>query len=134
MKKILAFAAIVEMATGLALMVDPAIVVRLLAGTTLSGGGMPLARFPGVALFALGWACWPRRAWVEVNTQAFQAMGIYNVLIATYLAYLALADHLAGVLLWPAIVLHAVVAAWMVRAWRQERGSHRLPTTARPNP
>lgn len=134
MKKLLAFAAIVEMATGLALMIDPAIVVRLLAGTTLSGGGMPLARFPGVALFSLGWACWPRRAFVEVNAQAYQAMGIYNVLIAIYLAYLALADHLTGVLLWPAIALHAVVAAWMVRAWRVERGSPRLASIARPNP
>jgi hypothetical protein len=52
--KILAFAAVVEVGTGLALMIDPAIVVTLLLGAEVSGVGMLLGRCFGVALLALG--------------------------------------------------------------------------------
>jgi hypothetical protein len=42
-------------------------------------------------------------------------MLIYNALIALYLGYLGTVQHASGMLLWPAVLLHAVVA--MSLAW-----------------
>ena len=94
--KILAVAAIVEVGTGLALMIDPAIVVRLLLGAEVSGVGTLLGRCFGIALLALGLACWPSRQRAESGSPAFRAMLIYNALIALYLAYLGTAGHLGA--------------------------------------
>jgi hypothetical protein len=120
-RKILGFSAVVEIGTGLVLMIDPAIVVALLLGVDASGVGIPLGRCFGIALLALGLACWPGRQRAEGGSPAFQAMLIYNVLIALYLAYLGTVGHLGGLLLWPAVALHAVVALLLVRTWRDER-------------
>ena len=120
-RKILAFTAVVEVGTGLALMLDPAIVVKLLLGASASDAAMPLGRVAGVALIALGVACWPSRQRAEGGSPAFRAMLIYNVLIALYLAYLGTVEHQAGLLLWPGVALHAIVATLLLRARRDER-------------
>ena len=98
LRRILAFAAIVESATGLALMSDPAIVVRLLLGVEIDGIGTLLGRCFGIALLAFGVACWPGRSRTEGGAQAFRAMLVYNSLIALFLAYLGFVAHLGGVL------------------------------------
>lgn len=119
-RKILAFAALVEVGTALVLMIDPSIVAALLLGAEVSGAGTLLGRCFGIALLGLGVACWPGRPPAGTGTTAFRAMVIYNVLIALYLIYLGTAGHLRGVLLWPAVVLHAVVAGlliWTRRDW-----------------
>ena len=59
MKKVLILAAVVEVATGLALLVVPSFVSRLLLGEALSGVAIPVARVTGIALIGLGIACWP---------------------------------------------------------------------------
>ena len=118
--KILAFAAAVEVGTGLALMVNPAIVVRLLLGTEISEVGTMLGRCFGIALLGLGLACWPSRPRVESGSAAFRAMLIYNALIALYLACLGTIGHVGGWLLWPGVVLHAVVALLLIRTWRSK--------------
>jgi hypothetical protein len=107
--RILTFAAIIEAGTGLALMIVPALVVSLLLGQSISGVAVPLGRCFGIALLALGVACWPGRS-PEAGAPAFRAMLIYNLLIALYLAYLGTAGNLLGLLLWPAVALHAAVA------------------------
>ena len=115
-----------EIATGLALMVDPALVVRLLAGTRETLEEMSLARFPGIVLFALGIACWPSEQRSRCDTAAFRGMLTYNTLVALFLAYLFIAHRIGGVLLWPGVILHAIVAIIMVSAWR---GESRKPVT-----
>ena len=110
-----------EVGTGFVLMIDPAIVVTLLLGAQISGVGTVLGRCFGLALLALGLACWPRRQGAESGAPAFLAMLIYNVLIAVYLAYLGTVGRLGGLLLWPGVTLHAVVALLLVWAiWRPE--------------
>ena len=121
LKKILAFAAVVELGTGLALMIDPRMVVALLLGPNAPVDEIPMGRLPGIAILALGLACWPSRQRSESSSSAFRAMLLYNVLIALFLVYLFKAGHLGGVLLWPAVVLHAVVAMLLVWTWRNER-------------
>ena len=121
MRKVLVFAAIVEFGTGIAFMADPAIVVSLLLGVDVTGVGVPLGRCFGIALLALGIACWPNRKSETGSRPALRAMLIYNVLIAAYLAWLGTAAHMGGILLWPAVVLHAGVP--LLLAWTQRDAS-----------
>jgi hypothetical protein len=109
MKKLLALAAVVEAATGLALIVAPSLVGRLLLGAELTGVAMPVARVLGIALIALGVACWPGPALLGMLT--------YGALVTAYLLYLALGGERIAPLLWPAVVLHAVLTLLLARAW-----------------
>ena len=54
MKRFLTLTAIIEAATGLALLVVPSLVGRLLFGAELTGVAIPVARVLGIALIALG--------------------------------------------------------------------------------
>jgi len=121
--KLLRFAAIVELGTGVAVILVPQLVVGLLLGGELAGAGIPVARCFGVALLGLGLACWPREGSGASAAPAFRGMLTYNALIALYLAYLFSAEHQGGALLWPAVALHAAVAILLVWAWRAERST-----------
>ena len=109
MKKVLIFAAVGEAATGLALLIVPALVGQLLLGEELTGVAIQVARLAGIALIALGIACWPGPALV--------GMLIYSALVTLYLAYLGFAGGLTGVLLWPAVALHVALSILLGRAW-----------------
>ncbi len=111
-RKVLAFSAIVEAATGLALIALPAFVGRLLLGGEITGLGLVVARCFGVALLALSLAVWPRGA---ATLQPVRAMLLYNGGLAVYFVWLATAGHVAGPLLWPAAIIHGVVAALLAR-------------------
>ena len=123
LKKILAFAAIVEIGTGLALMIDPRIVVSMLVGPNTPAEEIPMGRLPGIAILALGLACWPSGASAEGGSPAFRGMLVYNALIALFLVYLFKVGHLGGVLLWPAVVLHAAVALVLIGSRRPAQGA-----------
>jgi hypothetical protein len=99
-------------------MIDPAIVAALLMGAEVSGAGTLLGRCFGIALLALGVACRPGRQRADNGSPAFPAMLTYNVLIALYLAYPGTATHWRGLLLCPAVALHAVVALALRWTWR----------------
>jgi hypothetical protein len=109
MKKPLVISAVAEVATGLALLIVPSLVGLLLLGEGLTGIAIPVARVAGIALIALGVACWPGPPLVGMLT--------YSTIVTLYLAYLGFADGLAGVLLWPAVALHAVLSILLSRAW-----------------
>jgi hypothetical protein len=114
MKKLLTLAAIAEAATGLVLLVVPSLVGRLLLGEELTGASIPVARVLGIALLALGVCCWPA-------STALCGMLTYGALVTVYLAYLGLVGGFTGVLLWPAVVVHALLTALLARAWFQSR-------------
>jgi hypothetical protein len=114
MKKVLLLAAVGEAATGLALLMVPSLVGRLLLGQELAGVAIPVARVLGIALVALGVACWPGRT-------ALCGMLTYSALATLYLAYVGLGGEFAGKLLWPAVGLHAILTALLARAWFQSR-------------
>ncbi len=48
-----------EAGTGVLLLAWPPIVVRLLFGAEISGAGVIMSRFAGIALIGFGVACWP---------------------------------------------------------------------------
>jgi hypothetical protein len=104
------FAAVVEFATALALLIDPALVARLLLGMELGEAGAIFGRFFGVALIALGLAWWSGAS----SGSAPRGMLAYNVLIAVYIAYLGAGQHHGGLLLWAAVALHCAVALILV--------------------
>jgi hypothetical protein len=85
-KKLLALTAFGEAAFGLVLLVYPPIVVRLLFNAGISGTEPVMCRVAGIALIALGVACWPGRG----ATQALWGMLTYSVLATLYLAYLGI--------------------------------------------
>jgi hypothetical protein len=112
MRKLLALAALGEAATGLILVVYPPIVVRLLFGAEMAGAGIVMSRIAGIALIGLGVGCWP-------STSAFQPLNgmlSYSTLAMLYLAYLGVRGEFAGVLLWPAVGVHAILVALLVGA------------------
>jgi hypothetical protein len=121
LRKLLGFAAVVEVGTGLALLVDPRFVVGLLVGAKTPIEEIPMGRLPGIAILALGLACWPSAQHSVAASPAFRGMLVYNVLIALFLVYLFEVGHLGGVLLWPAVVLHTVVALLLAWLWHNER-------------
>ena len=120
MKKALTFAAVGEAATGLALFVVPSLVARLLLGTGLTGVSIPIARVAGIALIALGVACWP-------GATALCGMLTYSVLTTAYLAYIGLAGAWVGPLLWPAVALHAILTVLIARLWFIKRKTGAAP-------
>ena len=107
MKKVLIFAAIGEATTGLALLIVPSLVGRVLLGEDLSGVAIPVARVAGIALIALGVACWPGPPRV--------GMLIYSAAVTLYLAYVGFAGNVTGILLWPAVVLHGILTTLLTR-------------------
>jgi hypothetical protein len=113
---LVALAAMLEAVTGLVLIIAPSFAVRLLLGEEPSGAGVALGRVAGFGLFSLGVACWPRLAIVGSNRPALRALLTYNLLITCYLLYLGISSERVGILLWPAVVLHAVLTLFLARA------------------
>jgi hypothetical protein len=112
--RVLTIAAVLEVATGVALLIVPSLVGRLLFGAEFTGVANPAARVLGIALIALGMGCWP-------GSTALCGMLTYGALVTLYLAYLGVIGEWVGTLLWPAVVLHAVLTLLLARAWFQSR-------------
>lgn len=107
MSKVLIFAAVAEAATGLALLIATPLVAQLLFGVEITGVTIPVARVVGISLIGLGLACWPGPPLV--------GMLVYSAAVALFLSYVGFVDGLAGVFLWPAVVLHVILTALLAR-------------------
>ena len=121
MKILLALAAVAETATGAALLITPSLVSRLLLGAEPSGLAIPIAHVLGIALMALGIACWPGSPLTGMLT--------YGALTTLYLLILAIQGQWVGPLLWPAIALHALLTlllaiSWLAKPAPDQRQSH----------
>src|SRR4030095_13822006 len=114
MKQSLALTAIIEAATGLALIIAPSLVGRLLFDAEFTGVANPAARVTGIALLALGVGCWPGRT-------AFGGLVTYSALATLSLLYLAIRGEWVGPLLWPVVALHGILTMLLARASFQSR-------------
>ena len=85
----------------------PSLVGQLLLGETLTGVAIPVARVAGIALVGLGIACWPGTPLI--------GMFVYSAAVALYLAFVGFAGGIGGILLWPAVALHAILTALLIR-------------------
>ena len=120
MKKALALAAVSEAALGLVLLVYPPIVVRLLLGAEIAGAGIAVSRVAGIALISLGVACWPGSEAGSGSSRALSAMLCYSLLVTLYLAFLGITGGQVGSLLWPAVVVHAMLTFLLGRGWLKD--------------
>jgi hypothetical protein len=121
MKKLLMLAALSEALTGLVLFAYPPIVIRLLFGSEIGDASVLIGRIAAISLIALGVACWPDRNTVR----AFFGMLTYSVLAMLYLVYVGV-NREAGILLWPAVAVHAGLSVLLVWTWRKERKATQL--------
>jgi hypothetical protein len=118
MKQLLALTAVIEAATGLALIIAPSLVGWLLFGAEFTGVANPAARVTGIALLALGVGCWPR-------STAFCGMLTYSALATLYLLYLAIRGEWIGPLLWPVVGLHGILTVLLAWTWfRSQKPEH----------
>jgi hypothetical protein len=111
-KTVIMLAAALEVATGIALILSPSLVVSVLFGVDLSGGGIAVGRVGGFALLALATACWPRN---DAAVQAIQSLFIFNLLTALYLGYLKVGGAFPSYFLLPACLLHLVLTFLLAR-------------------
>ena len=117
MRAALTVTAVLEAATGLGILALPSVVSSLILGSPLDTvAASVFARVAGVALLALGVACWLARH--DEGARAVRglvgAMALYNVGVLALLAHAALVWGASGIALWPILVGHAVMGFWCI--------------------
>lgn len=118
MKTYLSFTALLEGATGIALILFPQFIVQLLLSTPLDGsGGIIAARVAGIAVASLAVACWFSRN--ERSAGIMTALMFYNfAIIAIFLdAWFVLG--LSGTFLWLVVFAHIVFGSWGIVVMRK---------------
>ena len=120
MKSLLTITALIEGVTGLALAIMPSFVVSILLGTSLTDiSAILIARLAGVALTTIAIACWLSRS----NTQSaviVKAMLAYNVFSIVLLVYAVLFERIAGLGLWPTVLIHFGLLVWCLSSlWKR---------------
>ena len=112
-RSLLGVIAVLEGATGLALLLSPERVVSVLLATSLeTTDGLVLGRVAGAALLALGLACWRSRGDEEGGARrgVVAAMLFDNFAAGAVLAHAGLRLHVSGAGLWPAVLLHGALS------------------------
>jgi hypothetical protein len=122
LKRLLTLTALIEAATGLALIAAPSVVVQLLLGSPLgTSAALTLGRVAGSALLALGIACWLARD--DTQSRATRglvsAVALYNLATVAVLSFAGVGFGLHGVALWPAVILHAMMSVWCIARLRR---------------
>lgn len=112
MKQLLIAAALGEAAFGVFVFVVPGLALALLFGSEPAEGAVIMTRVAGIALVGLGIACAPLGP-----RQGPYGLLTYGVLVMLYLIAVGIGGA-AGVLLWPAVFVHALLSALVVFAMR----------------
>ena len=118
--RLLIVTALVEVGTGVALLIAPSAVVVLLLGEGLSSPqSLVLGRVTGAALISIGVACGLTSNGDSRGQRALVgSMLIYNLAVPVLLGQAAIAFGFRGIALWPAIVLHLGLAIWCILCLR----------------
>ena len=103
-------ASLLEIVVGITFIAVPDIPCRLVFAATPESVAILLARFAGVGLLGLGVACLPSKR-AEPNRGAVLGLLAFNVGATIFFAWVAVATSFRGFLLWPAVILHAAIAA-----------------------
>lgn len=117
MKKLLITTAILESATGLGLLASPALLATLLLGGGLdTPAALTVARVAGVALLAIGLACWLARSDGASRAARGLVTGLllYNLGAGALFAQAGLSLQPAGVGVWGVVAIHTMLAIWCI--------------------
>jgi hypothetical protein len=120
-RTLLMVTALGEASVGLLLLLSPPLVARLLLGASLDApAALIVGRIAGAALLALGVACWlARDDGPSLGRRGLiAAMLLYNSTAVAVLAHAGAVMGLVGVLMWPAVALHAALTVWCIAVWR----------------
>jgi hypothetical protein len=99
-----------EAVGGLVVLAYPALVARLLLGSEIVGAGIFMSRIAGIALIALGIACWPGGA-----ARGLLGMTVYSAVTTVYMAGVGVMGGQTGALFWPAVAAHGVLSILLAR-------------------
>jgi hypothetical protein len=122
-KLLLLTTAFVEAVTGLCLIFLPGVLFAILLGLEqASVDAIVVGRIAGAALLAIGIASWMARndTLTPAHLGLLTGILIYNAGASMVLAYAGAVLNMIGVLLWPAVALHALLAAWCLSCLRAE--------------
>src|SRR5215469_1621082 len=117
---VLAVAAGVEGLTGLAMLIAPFIVTQLLLGGDPPSAAVGRARLGGAALLSLAIAAWPDAGSTAQSRRSLPGLLTYNLLTVLLLLFLGIRGVWLGILLWPAVVLHAFLTVLLARIWASQ--------------
>jgi len=113
-------ASLLEIVVGITFIAVPELPFRLLFAATPQSLAILLARFAGIGLLALGIACFPSKQ-LEPRRGAVFGLLVFNVGATIFCAWVAIATLYRGILLWPVVVLHAVIAAALLPQFLAKR-------------
>jgi hypothetical protein len=122
MRSLLATTAALEAGAGIGLLAVPSAGARLLLGAPLDApASQTVARVAGVALLALGVACWLASS----DSQSCAARGVVSAMVlynlgATLVLGAAGLGSQSGIALWPAVILHAAMSVWCITSLLQQ--------------
>jgi hypothetical protein len=128
-KLLLFITAYVEVTTGLCLLFFPTVLFAVLLGLDhTTADTMFVGRLAGAALLAIGISSWMARIDTQTPAQRGLLAGIliYNAAATLLLAYSGAVLKMIGVLLWPAVVIHAVLAVWCFGCLQPERHGSKI--------
>lgn len=103
----------IEVLAGVGMLVAPAIAAGLLPGEGLNESGLAVTRLLGIGLISLGISTWELAGAPARNTTRI-GLCTYNLGAAAFLSVIGLSGVAVGALLWPVVVLHAVIGAAML--------------------
>ena len=123
MKILLVVKSVVELLAGLALVAAPSMVVSLVIGPLTEPVGVVFVRIAGVALIALGIACWLARNESQNRTTIglIWALLFYDVSFVLILLSAHLRIALDGIGLWLVVALHSGLGVWSLLCLRKVR-------------
>jgi len=122
---LLTLTALLEVGTGLMLLLSPRMPLEILLGFRDPGPDIQVvARLAGSALLAIGVAVWLARSDNRTPSQTGVLAGIlvYNLAVAAVLAFAALTLRMSGIALWPVVALHAALGGWCIVCLRPASG------------
>ncbi len=119
LRRIAVMASWLEIIVGVSLVTAPALLCVLLFAAKPEGTGVPLARFAGFGLLALGISCLPSTP--TASRRGVTALLVFNAGVTILFAWVGFtAVH--GFLLWPVVILHGAIATTLVAQYRSIKG------------
>ena len=121
MKTLLVAAALGEAIFGFFIFMLPGLMLNLFFTVEPVPGAVIMTRIAGVALVGLGIACYP-----DGGRQGLYGLLTYSTLLMLYLISVGVSGA-TGPLLWPGVIVHALLSALLIAALRAaSRSTERL--------